>query len=155
MVHRVVASAFDPLRIEGSRLRGGRYNPPGEFGALYCSLDATTAVAEVVQGQRARGVDPSTYPEGSWWVYDLDVVLESVLDLTDSKILAELGIEEAALTGGDIARTRRLGREARAAGFLGILAPSAALSGGRNLVIFLDAVSHPLGILRSRPIALQ
>ena len=40
-------------------------------------------------------------------------------------------------------RTRSFGRLARAAGFQGLLVPSAARPGGRNVVLFRDKVRHP------------
>ena len=150
MVHRVVASAFDPLRIEGSRLRGGRYNPPGEFGALYCSLEPATAAAEIARGRMARGIDPSAVPEGSLSLYDVEVSLDAVLDLTNPEILHQLGLSVEALKGGDLTIPRRLAQEARDTGYQAILAPSAAVPGAKNLVLFLDRLSAPPRVLSSR-----
>lgn len=131
---------------------GGRFNPPNEFGALYTSLDANTAAQEVARGLRQRGIDPAEFPEGTWWVYELEVKLESVLDLTDENILEKSGISASSLTGSDVNVARRIAAEARERGYEALLVPSAAAPGSKNLVIFLDrAPARPI-VIRSKPI---
>lgn len=149
VVHRLVRSGYDPLSIEGSLRGGGRYNPGREFGALYTSFDERTAAAEVLQ--RAR-IDPSAYPEGFYWDYELAVELEAVLDLTDAAVLSSVRLTIESLTGTDWAVTQGLARKAREAGFQGILVPSVAQPGSKNLVIFLDKLEEPPRVVASRPI---
>jgi RES domain-containing protein len=64
------------LATTGSLKGGGRFNPPSEFGALYTSLEATTAAKDVARGLRQRGIDPEQFPGGAWWAYELEVELE-------------------------------------------------------------------------------
>lgn len=154
-VHRVVKQGRDPLSVEASRINGGRYNAPGEFGALYCSLEEITATAEVFKGLRAVGENPATYPEGSWMLFELEIQADEVLDLTHEETLARLGLQPAMLTGTHPEVTQRLGREARDAGYQVILAPSAAVPGAKNLVLFLDRLSAPPRVLSSRPTLLS
>ncbi|MGA9883505.1 MAG: RES family NAD+ phosphorylase [Candidatus Acidiferrales bacterium] len=136
---------LDPLATTGSLKAGGRFNPPNEFGALYASLDADTAVQEVARGLRTRGIDPQQFPDGTWWVYELDVELESVLDLTVADALKKGGISANSLTGRDVSGTRRMAADARERGYEALLVPSAAAPGSKNLVIFLDrALARPL-----------
>ena len=145
---------LDPLATTGSLKAGGRFNPPNEFGALYTSLDAKTAAQEVAKGLRARGIDPEQFPEGAWWVYELEVKLESVLDLADPDVLQRSGISESSLTGSDVNATRRVAADARERGYEALLVPSAAASGSKNLVIFLErALANPM-VLSSKTIAL-
>lgn len=132
VLFRVVREGLDPLAITGSLKAGGRFNPPNEFGALYTSLDATTAAKEVARGLRQRGVDPGQFPEGAWWVYELEVRLESVLDLTDADVLRKSGILESSLTGSDVMATRQIAAEARERGYEALLVPSATASGSKN-----------------------
>lgn len=148
-VHRVVRSGRDPLSVEGSLRGGGRYNTSGEFGALYTSFDEKTAAAEVLQ--RAR-VDPSEYPEGFYWDYELGVELEAVLDLTDAAVLAGFRMTIASLTSADWTVTQGIARKAREAGFQGILVPSAAQPGSKNLVIFLDRLEELPTVVASKPV---
>lgn len=136
---------LDPLATTGSLKAGGRFNPQNEFGALYASLDADTAVQEVARGLRTRGIDPQQFPDGTWWVYELDVELESVLDLTDANVLKKSGISANSLTGSDVSGTRRMAADARERGYEALLVPSAAAPGSKNLVIFLGrAFARPL-----------
>ena len=115
---RVVREGLDPLATTGSLKAGGRFNPPNEFGALYTSLEATSAAKEVARGLRQRGVDPDQLPEGAWWVYELEVKSEAVLDLTDADVLQKSGIAEGSLTGSDVNATRQIAAEARERGYV-------------------------------------
>ncbi|MGH9737414.1 MAG: RES family NAD+ phosphorylase [Candidatus Acidiferrales bacterium] len=144
---------LDPLTTAGSLKAGGRFNPPNEFGALYTSLDPKTAAQEVARGLRARGIDPERFPEGAWWVYELEVKLTSVLDFTDLDVLQKSGISPNSLTGSDVNATRQIAGEARERGYQGLLVRSAVAPDSKNLVIFLDrAPARPI-VLGSKPIA--
>jgi RES domain-containing protein len=153
-VFRVLREGLDPLATAGSRKAGGRFNPPNEFGALYTSLDAKTAAQEVGKGLRARGIDPEQFPEGAWWVYEVEVKLESALDLTAPTVLEKSGISASSLTGSDLNATRKIAADARERGYEALLVPSAAVPGSKNLVIFLDLASARPIVLSSKPIAL-
>jgi RES domain-containing protein len=150
----VVREGLDPLAITGSLKAGGRFNPPNEFAALYTSLDASTAAQEVARGLRQRGIDPAQFPEGSWWLYELEVKLDSVLDLTDASVLTRIGLAENSLTGNDVSAARQVAAEARRHGYRALLVPSAATPGARNLVIFSDLSAEPPFVLSSRPVRL-
>lgn len=91
--------------------QAARANPPNEFGALYTSLEATSAAKEVARGLRQRGVDPDQFPESAWWVYELEVKLEAVLDLTNADVLQKSGIAEGSLTGSGVNATRQIAAE--------------------------------------------
>jgi filamentous hemagglutinin len=151
-VFRVVREGLDPLATTGSLKAGGRFNPPNDFGALYTSLDAETAAQEVARGLRARGIDPEQFREGAWWVYELEVKLESVLDLTDPAVLEKSAISADSLTGRDVNATRRIAAEARERGYEALLVPSAAAPASKNLVVFVDKLSVPPNVLSSKPV---
>lgn len=153
IVFRVVRDGLDPLGTTGSLRAGGRFNPPNEFGALYASLDSMTAAKEVARGLRQRGIDPKQFPEGSWWVYELQVKLEAVLDLTDADVLQKSGMQEDSLTGSDVNLTREVAARARERGYDALLVPSAAAAGSKNLVMFLDNLRVRPNVLSSRPIS--
>jgi RES domain-containing protein len=155
VVFRVVREGLDPLATTGSLRAGSRFNPPNEFGALYTSLEATTAAKEVARGLRQRGVDPDQFPEGVWWVYELEVKLESVLDLTDANVFQKSGLQRDSLIGSDVIATREIAAKARERGYEALLVPSAAASGSKNLVIFLDKVSARPNVLSSKPVSLS
>jgi RES domain-containing protein len=153
-VFRVVREGLDPLATTGSLKAGGRFNPPNGFGALYTSLDPKTAAQEVAKGLRARGIDPVQFPDGAWWVYELEAKLESVPDLTDPAVLERSGISAGSSTGSDVNATRRIATDARERGYDALLVPSAAAVGSKNLVIFLDRAQTWPVALSSKPITL-
>lgn len=118
------------LRTEGSELYGGRYNPKGTFGALYCGETPVVCGAEVRKATAGRRLGPFV-------LATVRVDLQRVLDLTDHAVLQRLGLRPDDLVGSDWGPTQELGRRAREAGFEALLVPSAAAPGA-NLVLFLD-----------------
>lgn len=119
------------LSPEGSVLHGGRYNPKGVFGALYCGDTEEVCRAEVAKAA-------AHLPLAAFVVGTIQVQLQKVLDLTDDQVLMTLGLTRADLTkAGDWRLTQHLGALAREAGFEALLVPSAA-GPGTNLVIFSD-----------------
>jgi RES domain-containing protein len=141
--------ARDPLSVQGSLRHGGRYNPSGFFGALYCGESPAVCAAEI--RKRAAGQPVSPYR-----LARIRVQLQRVLDLTDPETLGALGLRTEDLVGDNWQRTQRLAAQARAAGFEGLLVPSAA-GPGRNLVIFADRLD-PRSRVRavgSRPLRVE
>jgi RES domain-containing protein len=155
VVYRVVRDGVDPLGTVGSLRAGGRFNAPGEFAVLYTSLDPVTAGKEVARGLKQRGIDPSQFPPGSWWMYELEVEIEGVLDLTNPDILQRIEVESDALTRNELNTPRSVAAEARGDGFQGLLVPSAVAPDSKNLVIFLDKLPGIPNVLSSRPANLQ
>jgi RES domain-containing protein len=142
------AFAVEPLSVEGSLRHGGRYNPLGAFGAIYCGENPAVCAAEI--RRRAQ-----RHPVPRYRLARIQIDLHRVLDLTDPATLAALGLRAEDLVTDNWEPTQRLGAAARAAGFEGLLVPSAA-GPGRNLVIFpgrLDARSR-IRSLGSRPFRL-
>jgi RES domain-containing protein len=54
------ANEEDLTSGEGGRIWGGRWNPPGLFRTVYCSLDYATAMEEFLAGNRRSGL-PDIY----------------------------------------------------------------------------------------------
>jgi RES domain-containing protein len=65
----------------------------------------------------------------------------NVLDLTDVMVREALGVSEGDLTGNDLTRCQVVAEQAHAAGYDGVLAPSAALDGQKTLAVFAPAIS--------------
>lgn len=141
---RIVQKRYseDLTGITGSLLSGGRYNPRGEFGALYLGESEELCKAELA----ARVSALASLKAGIWVCGRIQVMLERVLDLTYERVLKQLGVKPQQLTKPRGLRasgywlTRRIGRLARAAGFEGLKVPSAT-SRGANLVIFPENLS--------------
>jgi RES domain-containing protein len=126
--------AFDPLSGAGAARNGGRFNARG-VAALYVSEDLATAVAEY-------GQDMSFRP-GTFCAYGLDVA--GVLDLTDPRIQAALGISDTvlaclwkkiALIDKTIPPTQTLSQHLISLGYPGIKVRSAQRAEGRNIVLW-------------------
>ena len=114
--------------MDGAFRWGGRYNAPGEFGALYLSKTKKGVVAEITR----RPAHPTKYIAGK-----IRVKLGKVCDLTDPDLLRKLSITKKHLVADDWSETQALGNLIREAGFEGIIVPSAA-GNFNNLVIFVD-----------------
>lgn len=133
-VYRIIARHYQhkPLSQEGSQSYGGRYNPPYQFGALYCGLSEEICWLEIEK--RHEGPLKRT----SFKLIPIHLHLKKVLDLTDSRVRTQLNIKlESLIHPTDYSVTLKIARAAREAGFEGILAPSSAGSGS-ILAIFLD-----------------
>ncbi len=129
---RAVPAAFaaEPLSLEGSLKHGGRYNPMGAFGALYCGESPAVCAGEI--RKRAAG-----HPVLPHRLARIQVHLQRVLDLTDPATVTTLGLRPEQLMAEDWQPTQQLAAQARAAGFEALLVPS-AVGPGRNLVVFSD-----------------
>jgi RES domain-containing protein len=176
--YRVIGSRFlaSPLATAGSRLRGGRFNPPGEFEVLYAALSIDTAFAErdgfllTAAGiKAARSVRTGV-------LLSMSCRLHAVLDLTNEQVRRNLGASLMDLLGAWIpwntspaepptrgseavpaSPSQVLGRLAHASRrFEAILAPSAKDPAGRCLAVFPArlrngssiTVDDPQGVIR-------
>jgi len=111
----------------------GRYHRRGGPGTWYASDREEAAWAELFRHFTGDGVDPF---EVRRRVGSVDVAELEVLDLTDEAVRSLLRLTMDDLTGDDYSRAQEVGEAARAAGFGGILAPSAAMEGRKTLVVF-------------------
>ena len=174
-VYRVIGSRFlaSPLSSAGSRLHGGRFNPPGTFELLYAALDVETALSEregillSAPGVRlARGVRTGV-------LLRIGCRLSRVLDLRDERVRERLGLTLASLLGpwlpwnassaergapAAVAPSQRLGLAVYESGrFEAILSPSAKDAQGSCLAIFPDrlrrgshlTIDDPEGVIRA------
>ncbi len=141
---------------EGSRLHGGRWNPPGEFAAIYACLDPETAMEETLAHFRYYGIpEHAAMPR---LFVAIEVRLSTVLDLRDGRLRQRLRVSRDRMISSDwrsvqgedqVPATQALGMAACSAGLEGLLVPSAIRRTGTNLVAFpgnLRRHSH-LGVL--------
>ncbi len=130
-VFRVVPAALreQVLSTEGNRYYPGRWHLTGETGVLYTSENLQVALLEL--GRHAARLDL----QGALTFARIRIELRRVLDLTQSSVLAKLGLSKDALVRADTSMTQAVSLHARRAGFQGLLVPSATGS-GVNLVVF-------------------
>jgi RES domain-containing protein len=111
----------------------GRYHREDDPGAWYASSKERAAWAELFRHLRSGRLSPSEVRRrvGRARIEEIEV-----LDLTDPDTRKQLGVSETELVGDDRSLCQEISSAARAAGFDGILAPSAALRGEKTLVVF-------------------
>ena len=116
---------------DGSLRNGGRFNPPGEFGALYLAESQSVCEAELSR----KGIIPRKYHIGK-----IKVILGKVLDLTDKKVIKSLHINLGEIMGDNYAMSQLLGRWAYSKDYDAIVYPS--ITGkGKALCIFERSVN--------------
>ncbi len=135
--YRHVYEGKDGTDSSRSKIAGGRWNPRGEFGALYLALSEEGAIGEFVRYvgyYKSLTLDDATTRE----IVRVKVNVRKILDLTDPKIRSLLGVTQEELRSVRAEwddNTWPIARAIFAAGFEGILVPSAA-NGWINLVLF-------------------
>jgi RES domain-containing protein len=113
----------------------GRWNRPGVYGCLYTALTKRGAIAEFQKLLDWFDDAPKTRD-----VVSIKVAIEPVIDLTDPAAFP-IPPTSGFLTGDsnqDVEQCRKLADELRSHGYVGILAPSAAAKGEKNLMIYID-----------------
>jgi RES domain-containing protein len=126
---RVWRHMFNDHPPELANTRGARWNPSGT-AAIYTSLEPDTALAE---GQHAMDIQPVRPKPRRRVLYEIQVTLQAVLDLTNGRY-AEVGLTDEDLDSDDFAACQRVGGAAAWLGYDGLLVPSARAEGG-NIVI--------------------
>lgn len=138
---RNLSPRYDPRSGEGARIHGGRFNPPNSFPTFYLCETRECALAELTrQGTRnvvgVEGLLPRS-------VYQYDLRMDRVLDLTDEATLAHLGLTPPQLVSDDWSLCQEIGVAAHAGGDQAIRSPSA--TGVDNIVaVFSETVGTSL-----------
>jgi len=136
----------DPLSGSFSRVRGGRWNPPGAFDVVYLNATEAVARAQVRKSLAPLAIGPEDLDPGSAPVLiATEVPTDSYVDATGDAGLRSLGLPvEYPLDAGGApvghAVCQPTGVAAQAAGEPGIAARSAAEvpSPGEELAYFGD-----------------
>lgn len=129
-VWRVTWASRDPL-LGGTG--GGRWHPPNDFEALYTSLDADGAMAEIYHHLSKAPVFSSSHVK----LHGIHVATQRSLVFDDIAALATLGVDTETFRRDDYVRTREIGAAARFLDMDGLIVPSARWPRG-NLVLFPD-----------------
>ena len=128
-----------PPQRRGESPLGHAWNPPGLFRTVYLSLEMSTAVEEFLAQNRRLGLpDAQSLP---LVITASRAVVPRLLDLTLGKVRSILRVSEARMVSephglGPESITQAIGRIAHSEGLQGLLVPSAAVPGEKNLVVF-------------------
>jgi RES domain-containing protein len=148
--YRVVAPEWtDPTNIEYSKQRGGRWNPAGEFGALYLNATIHVAAANARAWHAGRAIKlfdllPDARPE----LVTFEVPMAEVVDACTPKGIAALGFAENFPYDIPWPLCQPIAHEAHAAELPGIASRSnaeatATASVGEELALFEKIVVGP------------
>lgn len=147
--HPRYAQMPDLVSGVGAMVKGSRWNAPGALTVLHAAMTPEGALAEAMAGRRKYGLpDKLALP---LVLRGIGIRLTRVLDLCDGGVRVSLRVSEDRLVGADWEAENRAGREAvtqavgRAAaeaGFEGLIVPSAADPGARNVAVFVDRVGR-------------
>ena len=125
----------------GSQLHGARWTPKNSFPTVYLCEKIEAALQEyLARGRRMKIPDYKSLPMVMAWV---KVKATNLLDTTDAEVAAVLNpilatdkIQWRAIQDRREAVSQAIGRAIMEVGFSGLIAPSQALPGGRNIVVF-------------------
>lgn len=114
VVYRRIPAGRDAAASAHSHSAGGRWNPPGEFGALYTATDEAGIEGGMERAAAKRGITARDLLPRD--IVTLSVSLQRVLDLTDPANLRALGTSAHDLIDDRYERTWDLARAAFGAG---------------------------------------
>jgi hypothetical protein len=122
-------AAGEPLPTQGS----ARWHRQGQGYAQYLALEPMGAWAELVRYERIRGgTRAEQYRRRLWLVF---VREHDIADLSTFERYEACGLDPCMAVGPHEA-SQELADELRAAGYRGVVSPSAALVGATNLTLF-------------------
>ena len=148
-VWRHVPRGARPLHIGHILLASGRWNRSGEYGCLYTSLTRAGAIAEYHR-ELAKVSGISVEEDHPRDLVSIHVVAKGVLDLTKLGTRKRMGISLETITGDrvpDIDACRAIADLARLQGYRGILSPSAAADGKKNLNLYIDGRADDVSLM--------
>jgi RES domain-containing protein len=141
IVWRHIPAGGQPLHVGYILHAAGRWNRCGLYGCLYTSLSPEGAIAEYRKYLKQAGIAPRLVRPRD--LVSLDVEISPVFDLTDaaSSLIPPSSHLLIGDSEDDLEECRALADYIRSQDYAGILAPSSALPGARNLIIYIDGLA--------------
>jgi RES domain-containing protein len=140
-VWRHIPAGGQPLHVGYILRSAGRWNRCGLYGCLYTSLSQEGAIAEYRKYLKLAGITPGRARPRE--LVSILAEISPVLDITDETVspVPPLSGFLVCDTPDDLEACRSLADYARSQGYAGLLAPSSALSGEKNLIIYIDGLA--------------
>jgi RES domain-containing protein len=146
----------------GSQLHGARWTPKNSFPTVYLCETVEAALQEyLARGRRMKLPDHKSLPMVMAWV---KVKSTNLLDTTNQEVAAVITpllatdkIHWRAIQDRREAVSQAIGRAIKEVCFSGLISPSQATPGGRNIVIFPQKLTPPesLSAPALKPIVLK
>ena len=150
LYYRVVAPGWtDPASTVYSKRHGGRWNPAGEFGALYLNATVQVAAANARAQHAGRAIKLfDLLPEARPELITFDVPMTDALDACTPEGLTELGFANNFPYGVTWPPCQAVAREAYSAGIAGVASRSnaevtATTFVGEELALFEHIIIGP------------
>ena len=146
-VHHAYAKLPDLISGQGSLLKGSRWNTPGAMRVLHASDSPEHSISEALANYRRFGIPVPG--DLHIVVRAIHIDIRNVLDLRDGSVRHALRVSEDRMLQanweyengmGEESIPQAVGRAVAAAGFCGLLAPSAAEAKATNAVVFVDCL---------------
>ncbi|HEX4769472.1 MAG TPA: RES domain-containing protein [Bryobacteraceae bacterium] len=150
--YRVVAPGWvDPANTAYSKQNGGRWNPAGEFGALYLNATIQVAAANARAQHAGRAVKlfdllPAARPE----LVTFDVPVITALNASTSDGIAALGFPSSFPYGIPWPPCQAIAREAHGAGLSGVASRSNAEATAISVIGEELALFEKFAVLKPR-----
>ena len=147
------AAADGPLYVPRRRQGAGRHDAPDQYGALYCSLDAASAVAEAIQFLRGHELTADDLRRSDGLVRSLGALeldpTARLVDLDDPQVLASRGLRPSRIATLDRRVTQPLARTLYGEGLDGLSWWSTLDAGWTNVTLFHERVLPRLRLVSS------
>lgn len=140
MVVYRLATYGNPLRTEPARQPGRYHAGAEESPTQYLCLHPLGPFAEFLRGQSLRSPEQVRHVRERTWALRLE--LDDLPEVTFANA-HEFGLDPQELVADDPSQCRALALRLREDGLPGIVVPSAALPGTRNVVLFGPRVGSP------------
>ena len=136
-----------------SKKYGGRWNPKGEFGALYLAADLETARANGIEIVKrlfgdAASIDDLADPESFFEVQAFEIVTSAFVDALTTAGRKSLKLPLKSRKGAGYEQTQAIARKAYVGAEPGIAYLSALLPNDEELAIFdsqVSEITRPIG----------
>ncbi len=127
-------SSYDTPFWVRENSRPGRWHRSGDGPTQYLSLSTDGAWAELIRSEELRAEDEVAMVSVSMWAALIDG--GAIANYSTFEKAEEAGFDPAALVSEDYEQCQTEGARLRAAGFSGVIAPSAALPDTLNVTLF-------------------
>lgn len=136
-------SSYDTPFWVRENTQAGRWHTRGDGATQYLSLSTDGAWAELIRSEELRTEDEVAMVSVSMWAAQIEQGL--IVDYSSFELAEQSGFDPSALVDEDYGRCQREGARLRSMRYAGVIAPSAALPGAKNLTLFGPRVASTWG----------